>query len=82
MPMSHHLLSPQNDLVFKRLFGTDRNKALLIKMRNSVLINQLTSPIVSIHFMGDTMRHNPVVKDTLVDIGCQDERGKRKEVHH
>ena len=75
--MSHHLLSPQNDLVFKRIFGTDRNKAFLSKMLNSVLVNQLTSPIVSIVFVTDTMRHSPIVKETIVDIRCQDEKGNR-----
>ena len=49
--MAHHLLSPQNDVAFKRIFGSQTYKAVLIKILNAVLVAHLIAPIQGVTFL-------------------------------
>ena len=40
--MSTPYLNPRNDIAFKRLFGTERNKQMALQMLNSILHEHLT----------------------------------------
>ena len=51
-------LNPKNDIAFKRLFGSDRNKDLLIALLNEVLKNQLHKKIQEGTFLSPVQ--NPV----------------------
>ena len=74
--MPHHLLSPQNDLVFKRLFGSKAHQAMLIKMLNAVLFEHLTAPIASVTFLdNDLSNKSTLLKQSIVDVHCQDQKG-------
>ena len=71
-------LNPKNDAAFKRIFGTEKNKSILISMLNAVLKNQLHKPIKQIEFLNPSLE--PALaggKQSIVDILCQDKDGCR-----
>ena len=73
--MSHHLLSPQNDIAFKRIFGT-QDKAVLLKMLNAVLVEHLTNPIKEVTFLDPKLGDPEAkLKQSIVDVLCQDQQG-------
>lgn len=69
-------LSPTNDLVFKKLFGTEANKDLLISFLNSILDNKGDKLITDVDFK-DSHNHQPSMKLKLsvVDVRCTDKAG-------
>ena len=69
-------LNPKNDIAFKRIFGTEKNKGILISMLNAVLENQLHKPIKQIGFI-NPMQAPEVAgsKQSIVDVLCQDKDG-------
>lgn len=74
----HKYLDPKNDFAFKRIFGSEKNKDILIALLNSVLKNQLNCPIKEVTFLNPTQ--DPEVaakKQSIVDILCQDVYGKK-----
>ena len=69
-------LNPQNDFAFKRLFGREKNKDILIKLLNSVLGSQLHKKVVEVTFLRS--EQDPEVlskKQSIVDVLCQDQDG-------
>lgn len=69
------LLNPRVDLAFKKLFGTEENKDLLISFINSVVSDEdqvvdieLLNPYNSCNFRGD--------KGSILDIKAKDTQGK------
>ncbi len=77
-PMLSKYLNPRNDLAFKRIFGEERNKDLVIALINAVLSNQMHKKIVKIHFLKSTQEpETAAAKRSIVDILCQDEDGCR-----
>jgi conserved hypothetical protein (putative transposase or invertase) len=66
-------LSPTNDLAFKKLFGTDANKDLLISFLNSILERKGDKLIVSVDF-NNPYNHLPSLEQKLsiVDVKCTD----------
>ncbi len=74
MSLSGHNPSPTTDLVFRKLFGSDENKDLLIS-----LINSVVSPKIVVT---DVVIKNPFnlaeyvgSKQSIVDIKAQDQNG-------
>ncbi|GFZ76394.1 hypothetical protein GCM10008018_22190 [Paenibacillus marchantiophytorum] len=58
----HRLLDPRNDFVFKRIFGSDENKDVLLAFLNNTLIDSNESPLTEI------IQLNPYLdKDALHD---------------
>ena len=51
MSLIKKYLNPQNDVAFKRIFGTEKNKDILIAMLNAVLKSQLHTPITQVSFL-------------------------------
>ncbi len=69
-------LNPQNDIAFKRLFGTEKNKDILISLLNEVLGNQLESPIKDVSYLPAVQPPEIISKKTsIVDVLCMDELG-------
>ncbi|MEM9569500.1 MAG: Rpn family recombination-promoting nuclease/putative transposase [Bacteroidota bacterium] len=69
-------LNPKNDVAFKRIFGTKKNKRILISMLNAVLKNQLHKPIKNIEFLSPIQPPEVVgSKQSIVDVLCQDKDG-------
>jgi predicted transposase/invertase (TIGR01784 family) len=71
-------LSPRNDLVFKKLFGTPANRELLISFLNSVLDRPEGKRIATVEF-NDPSNHLETVqqKFSIVDVRCTDENGHK-----
>ena len=69
-------LNPQNDVAFKRIFGTDKNKDILIAMLNAVLKNQMHTPITRVRFLSPVQEPEVLAKkQSIVDVLCQDSDG-------
>ncbi len=76
MSISKKYLNPKNDAAFKRIFGKDKNKDILITMLNAVLKNQLHKPIKQIEFVNPQLP--PEIagsKQSTVDVLCRDKDG-------
>jgi len=69
-------LNPRNDVAFKRIFGTEKNKVILISFLNEVLRKQLALPIEDIEFLKPSQ--DPTIasrKQSIVDVLCKDKEG-------
>jgi predicted transposase/invertase (TIGR01784 family) len=68
---------PKTDFVFKRLFGTEVHKPLLIELLNALLELSGDHRIVDLKYLSSE-QHVPVekLKLSLVDVKCFDERGR------
>jgi predicted transposase/invertase (TIGR01784 family) len=75
MPISK-FLDPKNDYAFKRIFGTEKNKDILIHFLNDMLVFKEKKPIVEVTFL-KTIQDPEIAskKTSIVDILCKDEVG-------
>ncbi|MDR3623637.1 MAG: Rpn family recombination-promoting nuclease/putative transposase [Chlamydiales bacterium] len=69
-------LDPKNDIAFKRIFGTEKNKDILIHFLNDMVKFKEQAPIVDVTFL-KTIQDPEIAfqKVSIVDILCKDERG-------
>lgn len=51
--MINKFLDPKNDVAFKKIFGTERNKDILIHFLNDVVVFREKLPIVDVSFFED-----------------------------
>lgn len=73
--MLSKFLDPKNDLAFSRIFGTERNKDILIHFLNDIF-SYTTDPIEQVTFLKN--RQDPLIaaqRVSIVDILCQDTQG-------
>jgi len=76
MNMIKKYLNPQNDVAFKRIFGQEKNKDILITMLNAVLETQLHKPIKSVIFLSPIQEPEAAAKkQSIVDVLCKDQDG-------
>ncbi len=71
-------LDPKNDVAFKKIFGTEKNKDILIHFLNDMITFKENGPIKSVDFLKTVQ--DPVTaakKTSLVDILCKDENGNQ-----
>lgn len=69
-------LDPKNDVAFKKIFGTEKNKDILIHFLNDVLGEDITTPIVSVKFLSPIQLPELVgAKQSTVDVLCTDQNG-------
>jgi predicted transposase/invertase (TIGR01784 family) len=68
---------PKTDFVFKRIFGSEVHKPLLIELLNALLELEGHHRIVDLKYLSPE-QHVPVeeLKLSLVDVKCFDERGR------
>lgn len=74
--MLSKFLDPKNDFAFKRIFGTEKNKDILIHFLNDMLVFRDKKPIVDVTFLRPSQ--DPEIasqKTSIVDVLCQDEAG-------
>lgn len=65
------------DFGFKKIFGTESNKDLLIHFLNTVLENEIT-PIVEVEFAnGEFLGNFPEDRKAIFDIYCKTDKGER-----
>ncbi|GFT61890.1 putative transposase [Nephila pilipes] len=69
-------LDPKNDISFKRIFGTEKNKDILIHFLNDILGFTGKNEIKDIEFLS-TIQASDIVakKQSIVDVLCRDENG-------
>ncbi len=69
---------PKTDFVFKRLFGSEAHKPLLIEFLNALLELEGDHRIVDLEYLSPE-QHVPVeeLKLSLVDVKCLDRRGRQ-----
>lgn len=71
-------LNPKNDAAFKKLFGSEQNKDILIHFLNDVLGSFRESPIVEIDFLPTILQGGDSDKKiSLVDVLCKDTNGTK-----
>ena len=70
-------LDPKNDMAFKRIFGTEKNKDILIHFLNDIFARQ-TDPIEDVTFL-KTAQDPEIASQrvSIVDIMCQDSKNNR-----
>ncbi|WP_265032668.1 Rpn family recombination-promoting nuclease/putative transposase [Wolbachia endosymbiont (group A) of Sicus ferrugineus] len=71
-------LDPKNDLSFKKIFGSEKNKNILIHFLNDILGFSSDNQIKEIEFLSTIM--DPEIasdKQSIVDVLCKDSIGNR-----
>ncbi len=67
-------LDPKNDIAFKRIFGTKKNKDILIHFLNDMVVFRQGKPIVEVIFLKTIQEPEILSKKTsIVDILCEDQ---------
>jgi len=76
--MINKFLDPTNDIAFKKIFGNEQNKDILIRFINDMITFKERKPIVDLTFLQS--EQNPEIatsKMSIVDVLCEDEVGNR-----
>uniref|UniRef100_A0A3B0IYI4 PD-(D/E)XK nuclease family transposase n=1 Tax=Wolbachia endosymbiont of Aleurodicus dispersus TaxID=1288877 RepID=A0A3B0IYI4_9RICK len=71
-------LDPKLDLTFKKIFGTEKNKNILIHFLNDILGFSGVHEIQEIEFLSTIM--DPEIasdKQSIVDVLCKDSQGNK-----
>ncbi|HEV3270269.1 MAG TPA: PD-(D/E)XK nuclease family transposase, partial [Candidatus Rhabdochlamydia sp.] len=71
-------LDPKNDIAFKKIFGSEKNKDILIHFLNDILSSFKKNHIVDVEFLPTIL--NPETakqKLSIVDALCKDENGAK-----
>jgi len=69
-------LNPKNDFAFKRIFGQEKNKDILITLLNEVLKNQVHREIVEVTFLSPIQDPEALAKkESVVDVFVKDKDG-------
>lgn len=71
-------LDPSNDFAFRKIFGAEKNKDILIHFLNDMLIFKEKKPVVDVTFLKTIQDPDIAAKKTsIVDILCRDEESNR-----
>ena len=74
--MARRYLDPRNDIVFKRIFG--EHPEILRSFLNAVLPLPPDGQILSLEYLsGEQVPQLPLLKNTIVDVRCRDQRGRQ-----
>ncbi|ASX26709.1 Rpn family recombination-promoting nuclease/putative transposase [Candidatus Williamhamiltonella defendens] len=69
-------LDPKNDFAFKKIFGTEKNKGILIHFLNDILAFSGNQAITEVTFLSPIQDPDILAKkQSLVDVLCQDKNG-------
>ncbi|MBK4361676.1 Rpn family recombination-promoting nuclease/putative transposase [Candidatus Hamiltonella defensa] len=69
-------LDPKNDFAFKKIFGTEKNKGILIHFLNDMLAFSGNQAITEVTFLSPVQDPDILAKkQSLVDVLCQDKNG-------
>jgi predicted transposase/invertase (TIGR01784 family) len=75
MPISR-FLDPKNDFCFKQIFGTEKNKDILIHFLNDILCQPGQKPIIEVSFPPNIQDPDiAAYRQSIVDVLCKDETG-------
>jgi predicted transposase/invertase (TIGR01784 family) len=69
-------LNPRNDVAFKKIFGTEKNKDILLHFLNDVIVTNDKKAIKKVTLL-NPMQHPEIIhsKQSTVDVLCEDEDG-------
>jgi len=69
-------LNPRNDIAFKKIFGTEKNKDILIHFLNDVIERKDKKEITKVRLL-NPMQHPEIIgkKQSVVDVLCEEEDG-------
>jgi predicted transposase/invertase (TIGR01784 family) len=69
-------LNPRNDIAFKKIFGTEKNKDILIHFLNDVIERENKREITNVTLL-NPMQHPEIIgkKQSVVDVLCEEEDG-------
>lgn len=71
------LLDPKNDFVFKRIFGSEENKDVLLTFLNTTFVEAGEPPLTEIILMNPyTDKDSPRDKQSIVDIKAKTTEGE------
>lgn len=71
------LLDPKNDFIFKRIFGSEENKDILLAFLNSTFMEAGEPPLIEIILMNPyTDKDSPRDKQSIFDIQAKTMEGK------
>ena len=74
MSLAKKYLNPQNDVAFKRIFGQEKNKDILLAMLNVVLAEQIHKPLKDVRFVSPIQEGKTVYqKRSAIDVLCKDQ---------
>ena len=75
MPITKYL-NPRNDIAFKKIFGTEKNKDILIHFLNDVIEREDKKEIINVTLL-NPMQHPEIVgkKQSVVDVLCEEKDG-------
>ena len=69
-------LDPTNDLAFKKIFGNEKKKHILISFLNSILRLPAQEHITEVTLLNPNQApHLPGAKETILDVRCHDQTG-------
>jgi predicted transposase/invertase (TIGR01784 family) len=69
-------LDPKNDVAFRKIFGTEKNRDILIHFLNDVLTFKNGYPIQDVTFLKPIQDPDTLAQKTsIVDVLCKDEKG-------
>jgi predicted transposase/invertase (TIGR01784 family) len=72
--MLSKFLDPKNDVAFKKIFGTEKNKDILIHFLNDMITFKERAPIKDVTFLKTIQDPEIAInKTSIVDILCKDE---------
>ena len=75
--MESHYLDPKNDLAFRKIFGTEQNKDILLHFLND-LFNRAKNPIEEVTFLRTIQLPEVAAQRvSIVDVMCRDSQGHR-----
>jgi len=75
MSIMTKFLDPKNDLAFRRIFGSEKNKDILIHFLNDIF-GRTTNPIETVTFLKSSQEPEVAAQRvSIVDILCQDLEG-------
>ena len=76
--MLSKFLDPKNDFAFKKIFGTEKNKDILIHFLNDMVTFKEKGKIQDVTFLKTSQDPETAAsKISIVDILCKDEKGSR-----
>jgi len=71
-------LDAKNDASFKKIFGSEKNKDILIHFLNNILNLEEKNRVESVEFLGTVWGSEILYeKENIVDIFCRDSQGQR-----
>ena len=76
--MLSKFLDPKNDYAFRKIFGTEKNKDILIHFLNDMLTFKEKAPITDVTFLKTVQDPDIAIQKTsIVDVLCKDSQGNQ-----